>query len=177
LSTRAGKRTRNHGRLTGIGGVVNFPSSLLCGDLAEELAEILDTELEVRFPIGEHELRIGEPVASARDLQRYERLLVEKRRELSSPLGETQSRVPAAGRLEGDLIEQANADEEAELQIRLHQTDGRLLRAIEEALARIRQGTYGVCVVCKQSISKARLEAVPWARHCRECKERERSAT
>jgi DnaK suppressor protein len=119
---------------------------------------------------------IGEPVASARDLQRYERLLVEKRRELSSPLSETQSRVPAAGGLEGDLIEQANADEEAELQIRLHQTDGRLLRAIEEALARIRQGTYGVCAVCKQPVAKPRLEAVPWTRLCRECKEREHSA-
>jgi hypothetical protein len=34
---------------------------------------------------------IGEPVASARDLQRYERLLLEKRREMSSPQGEAQS--------------------------------------------------------------------------------------
>ena len=110
------------------------------------------------------------------DLQRYERLLVEKQRELLSALGEAQSPVPAAGGLEGDLIEQANADEEAELQIRLHQTDGRLLRAIEEAVARIRLGTYGVCEVSKQPISKTRLEAVPWARHCRECKEREHSA-
>ncbi len=117
-----------------------------------------------------------EPVPSATALQRYETLLREKRRELSTALGEGQPRVPAAGGLEGDLIDQANADEEAELQIRLHQTDGRLLRAIEEALARIRQGTYGVCVVCKQPISKARLEAVPWTHLCRECKERERSA-
>jgi DnaK suppressor protein len=110
------------------------------------------------------------------DLRRYEKLLVEKQRELSSPQGEAQSRVPAAGGLEGDLIEQANADEEAELQIRLHQTDGRLLRAIEEALTRIRQRTYGICVACKQPISKARLEAVPWTHLCRECKERERAA-
>ncbi len=109
------------------------------------------------------------------DLRRYHRLLLKKQRGLSSAPGEAQSRVPAAGGLEGDLIEQANADEEAELQIRLHQTDGRLLRAIEEALARIRQGTYGVCEVCKQPISNARLEAVPWARHCRECKEHEHS--
>src|SRR5467141_3835455 len=120
---------------------------------------------------------IGEPVARARDLQRYERLLVEKRRELSSALGEAQSRVPAAGGLEGDLVEQANADEEAEVQIRLHQTDGRLLRAIEEALARIRQGTYGICDACDQPISRARLDAVPWTHHCRECKEREQSNT
>ena len=115
-------------------------------------------------------------MASAKDLQRYRRLLLQKRRELSSAHGDAGARVPAAGGSEGDLVDQANADAEAELQIRLHQTDGRLLRAIEEALARIRQGTYGVCDVCNQPISKTRLEAVPWARHCRECKEREHSA-
>jgi len=71
------------------------------------------------------------------------------------------------------MIDQANADAEAELQIRLHRTDGRLARAIEEALDRMRQGTYEVCVVCKQPISKTRLEAVPWTHVCRECKERQ----
>ena len=117
-----------------------------------------------------------EPVPSARDLQRYKGLLLEKQRELSSVQGDAGVRVPAAGGLEGDLIDQANADAEAEFQIRLHQTDGRLLRAIEEALGRIRQGTFGVCQVCKQPISKARLEAVPWTHLCRECKEGGRSA-
>jgi len=122
------------------------------------------------------ELMVGEQVASARDLQRYKRLLLEKQRELSFVQDEAGARVPAAGGLEGDLIDQANADAEAELQICLHQTDARLLRAIEEALGRIRQGTFGVCQICKQPISKARLEAVPWTHLCRECKERERSA-
>jgi RNA polymerase-binding protein DksA len=75
--------------------------------------------------------------------------------------------------LGGDLIDHANAD--AELQIRLHETDSQLLRAIEEALVRIRQGTFGVCQVCNQPISKARLEAVPWTRLCLECKEGGRS--
>ena len=110
------------------------------------------------------------------DLPHFKRMLLEKRGELSSALGEAQSRVPAAGGWAGDVVDQANADAEAELQIHLHQTDGRLARAIEEALARIRQGTYGVCEVCKQPISKARLEAVPWTRLCLDCKERERSA-
>jgi len=119
---------------------------------------------------------IGEPVASARDLQRYKELLLEKQRELSSVQGDAAARVPPAGGLEGDLIDQVNADAEAELQIRLHQTDARLLRAIEEVLARIKQGTFGVCQVCKQLVSKARLGAVPWTRLCRECKEREHSA-
>jgi len=114
-------------------------------------------------------------VPRARDLQRYKGLLLEKQRELSVQ-DDAGARVPAASCLEGDLIDQANADAEAELQITLHQTDSRLLRAIEEALGRIRQGKFGVCQVCKQPISNARLEAVPWTHLCRECKERERSA-
>src|SRR5207302_2779786 len=87
------------------------------------------------------------------DLQRYKRLLLEKQRQLSSVQEDAGTRVPAAGGLQGDLIDQANADAETELQIRLHQTDGRLLRAIEEALARVRQGTYGICDACNQPIS------------------------
>ena len=118
----------------------------------------------------------GELVASTIDLQRYKELLLNKQRELSSVPDNAETRVPASGGLEGDLIDQANADAEAELQIRLHQTDARLLRAIEEALGRIREGTFGVCQICKQPVSKARLEAVPWTRLCRECKVRKHSA-
>jgi RNA polymerase-binding transcription factor DksA len=45
------------------------------------------------------------------------------------------------------------------------------MRAIEDALARINRGLFGVCEVGKLPISKARLEAVPWTRVCRDCKE------
>ena len=110
------------------------------------------------------------------DLQRYKKLLLEKQLELLSVKPDAEARVPAAGGSEGDLVDQANADAEAELQIRLHQADRHLLRAIEDALAGMRRGTYGVCAICEQPISKARLEAVPWARHCRHCKEQEHPA-
>ena len=110
---------------------------------------------------------------NARDLDRYKRILHEKQQEFSSATVEPAAPVPAAGIAQGDLIDQANADSEAELEIRLRRTDGRLLRAIEEALARIRNGTFGTCEQCGQRISKARLEAVPWTRLCRECKERQ----
>jgi hypothetical protein len=43
----------------------------------------------------------------------------------------------------GDLADQANADTEAGLYIRLHQTDVRLLRAIKEALARSSHQRWG----------------------------------
>jgi len=107
------------------------------------------------------------------DLKRYKTLLLEKQRELCCAQPDTQAMVPGAGGWKGDAIDQANAGAEAELHIRLHQTDGQLLRSIEEALTRVRRDTYGACGTCKQPISKARLEAVPWTRHCRECKERD----
>jgi DnaK suppressor protein len=111
-------------------------------------------------------------VMHARELNHFERLLLEKQHELLAPTEEAGFRVPAAGTSQGDSIDKANADAEAELQIRLHQTDGPLLRAIEEALARIKQEAFGVCGICGQQISKARLEAVPWTHLCRDCKER-----
>jgi DnaK suppressor protein len=114
-------------------------------------------------------------VMRAGDLERYKRLLLAKLDELSAARTGAESPVAAAGGFEGDLIDQANADAEAELQVRLHKSDARLLHAIEEALARIRRGTFGVCESCQQPISKARLEAVPWTHHCRNCKERVQS--
>lgn len=89
----------------------------------------------------------------AADLKRYQSLLLEKQRELANvrPLAETW--VPAAGGWEGGLVDQADADAEADLQIRLHQTHGRLSRAIEEALDRIRDGTYGLCLECNKPSS------------------------
>jgi DnaK suppressor protein len=110
-----------------------------------------------------------------RDLDRYKRVLVEKRDEISVTIAGAESPIPAAGGYRGDTVDQANANTEAELQIHLHQTDARLLRAIEEAIARIRDGTFGTCEICSNPISRARLEAVPWTRHCRDCKEREHS--
>ena len=107
-----------------------------------------------------------------KELQRYKRLLVEKRQELLS----AGAVIPAAGRVEGDPEEQATAEAEAELEIQLHRTDARLLRAVEEALGRINHSGYGVCETCKKPIAKVRLDAVPWARHCRHCKEQENSA-
>jgi DnaK suppressor protein len=108
-----------------------------------------------------------------RELDRYKRVLLANRGELSVRNAEAESLIPAAGGWEGDPVDQAAADVEAHLQIRLHETDGRLLRTIEEALNRIRQGTFGICEACHNAISRARLEAVPWTRLCRDCKERE----
>jgi RNA polymerase-binding transcription factor len=113
---------------------------------------------------------------NARDLQRYKRLLLAKLEELSVTQADATFLAAGAGGPMGDLADQANADAEADLHIRLHRSDAHLLRAIEDALARITQDRFGVCEMCSAPISKARLEAVPWTRLCRDCKEHEQSA-
>ena len=115
----------------------------------------------------------GEKIVNAADLQHYKRLLLAKLDELSTTRTDAAVPVIGAGVIRGDLIDQAAARTEADLQVRVHQSDAHLSRAIEEALARIRRETFGMCEACEQPISKARLEAVPWTRLCRECEERE----
>jgi DnaK suppressor protein len=44
------------------------------------------------------------------------------------------------------------------------------IREIDEALARLRLGSYGLCEACEAPISKARLEAIPYAGLCLACK-------
>ena len=111
-----------------------------------------------------------------RDLLRYKNLLLSKRQGLTT--GKTLvDLIPTAGELRGDPIDMARSETDAATLIQLHQTDGKLLRAIEDALTRIRHEEFGICEECGQPISTARLEAVPWARRCKDCKERQDSRT
>jgi len=106
------------------------------------------------------------------DLLRYKNLLLSRRQELSAGRSLAGS-ITAAGELGGDPVDMATSETGTATQIRLRQTDGKLLRAIEDALTRIRGEQFGICEECGQPISKVRLEAVPWTRWCRDCKERQ----
>ena len=46
------------------------------------------------------------------------------------------------------------------------------LREVDHALAKMENGTYGACERCGRPISEERLDALPWATLCIECKQR-----
>jgi DnaK suppressor protein len=51
------------------------------------------------------------------------------------------------------------------------------LQAIDDALARIEEGSYGVCESCESDVAEARLEALPFTRLCINCQaDREKEA-
>jgi len=56
-----------------------------------------------------------------------------------------------------------------------HQSDEnrRVLQLVGEALERVKNGTYGQCVECEEEVQQKRLDAVPWARHCIDCQEKQ----
>ena len=55
----------------------------------------------------------------------------------------------------------------------LEGNEERLLQAIDAALQRIEDGTYGICSKCGEAIPEERLEALPWTTVCIDCKRRE----
>ena len=76
---------------------------------------------------------------------------------------------------QGDMADQASGNNEVHIQLKLKQTDAKILQAIEEALARVDKGAYGVCRDCGEPIAEARLKAIPWTRVCITCKEKQNS--
>ena len=60
-----------------------------------------------------------------------------------------------------------------ELDYSLEENEERLLAAIDAALERIDEGTYGMCNTCGQPIGEERLEALPWTTQCIDCKRKE----
>lgn len=68
-----------------------------------------------------------------------------------------------------DFAEQAVEVENNEVVERLDEDAKIDLANIKKALARIEDGSYGICVECNNNISEARLDAIPQADRCIDC--------
>ena len=117
----------------------------------------------------------GHPILSAADTDHFKDLLLAKRREILNNVSEMEggtlrkSRQDATGDLSSMPLHMADLGTdtyEQEFSLGLMDSERRLLIEIDEALHRVSEGTYGVCEGTGQPISRARLEAQPWARYC-----------
>jgi len=108
-----------------------------------------------------------------------QRLLDERRRvqealdyiheENRSQLEDDREEIPSDNH-PGDM---ATSTFDRELDATLEGNEERLLQAIDAALQRIEDGTYGICQSCGEPIAPERLEALPWTTRCIDCKRRE----
>lgn len=107
-----------------------------------------------------------------------QRMLLGKRQEimreiegnLGQSLTEDQQRRLESAR---DVGDQALMDLDRELGISLMEMRNRKRQAIDEALTRLNEGTYGICAECGIEVSEKRLEAVPFAKLCVQCQSRQ----
>ena len=110
------------------------------------------------------------------DVQIFKAALIKKRTEILGTGGIKPLQASMENNTrQGDMADQASGNNEVHIQLKLKQTDAKILQAIEEALARIDKGTYGVCRDCGEQIAEPRLHAIPWTRVCISCKEKQNS--
>ena len=126
----------------------------------------------------------AQPVTS-KDFQEFEQRLLEERGRVLKEMGHYENTVlkvnqrESAGDLSGYSFHMADVGTDAmerEKAFQLASAEGRILLEINEALRRMARGEYGVCESCTNPILRARLEAMPTARLCLPCKEKEERA-
>jgi len=75
--------------------------------------------------------------------------------------------------IDNHLAETATITLDREIDYSLEESATRALSAIDAALERIEEGSYGLCRSCGRQIAPERLEAIPYATLCIECKRKE----
>ena len=113
------------------------------------------------------------------DLDYFKNLLMEKKSQANADLNELERQSRSDHALESSddrsayslhMADRGTDAMEREKTMLFAQREGAYLDYVDEALERVADGTYGSCRVCNGEIGRARLEAVPTATQCIDCK-------
>jgi DnaK suppressor protein len=115
---------------------------------------------------------------SAIDVSHFRDLLLDMRKEVTDaieglrPEGSIEDEtdeIPS----DNHLADAASITYDRELDFSLEENSEQVLKAIDASLQRINDGTYGICGNCGRQISPERLEALPYAELCIDCKRKQ----
>jgi RNA polymerase-binding protein DksA len=112
------------------------------------------------------------------ELEGFKKIILEKRKEILEELESLKSTMMdvTTGQYEIENstyslhMEQGTDAMEREKTFLFASREGKFLNYLDDALKRIEQGTYGFCTECGNLIDRERLEAVPHAHQCIDCK-------
>ncbi len=111
------------------------------------------------------------------DTERFRTLLLEERGRVEHALRYLHNENPGTitegeeeETFDNHLGDAATITFNREMDYSLEDNAGHVLAAIDEALKRIEEGTFGTCARCGKPIAEARLEAMPYATKCIDCK-------
>lgn len=107
----------------------------------------------------------------------FERRLVDERRRLAGAarylhrenpgsMEDELGEISGGGAGDNHLADMATVTYDRELDQGLEEGVQQTVEQIDAALARIKDGTFGVCEVCGKPIAPERLQAIPWALRC-----------
>jgi len=120
---------------------------------------------------------------NAIETDRFREALLEERKRVAAAIQNLHDENPGtlaedAGEetaYDNHLADTATETYDRELDYTLEENSEHVLAAIDAALKRIDEGTYGICTNCGKQIARERLEALPWATLCIDCqRDRER---
>lgn len=109
-------------------------------------------------------------MASSKEWEEQKKILLEKRNYLLKKISRKKSDENSASELgHGDDLDKAAASRDQEIGYMLSNRERDELKAIDDVLKKIEEGTYGICEMCEKKIAKKRLMALPLTPYCRDC--------
>ncbi|HEX8816812.1 MAG TPA: TraR/DksA family transcriptional regulator [Terriglobales bacterium] len=107
-------------------------------------------------------------------IEYFKKRLETRQHDLSRAVSRTQQdgRTADEDSAAADIADRAASSYTKEFLFSQSNNERQLLQMVENALSRIREGSFGECIACGKEINSKRLEAVPWTRHCIECQEK-----
>ena len=115
---------------------------------------------------------------SALDTGHYRDLLLDRRKQVTDALeglqaGDLALEEESVDTPSDHLADAASITYDRELEFTLEENSEHVVEAIDAALRRILEGSYGLCQNCGEPISPERLEALPYAELCIDCKRKQ----
>ena len=107
---------------------------------------------------------------NARQLTHFRKMLEEMKRELSQDIDRTVHTMQDEATIFADPNDRATQESDMSLELRNRDRERKLIKKIDETIARIVAKDYGYCDSCGVEIGLKRLEARPTATLCIDCK-------
>jgi len=103
----------------------------------------------------------------------YKKKLEAKREELMRMMATAEQEAIAADDATQDIADKAANSYTKEFLFSQSNNERFILNLVDEALKRVKNGGFGLCVQCQAEIQQKRIDAVPWTRHCISCQEKQ----
>ncbi|OGA40828.1 MAG: RNA polymerase-binding protein DksA [Betaproteobacteria bacterium RIFCSPLOWO2_12_FULL_62_13] len=126
------------------------------------------TELHKTFPA--YKPKGKEDYMNQRQLAHFRKMLEEIKRDLSQDIDRTVHTMQDEATIFADPNDRASQESDMSLELRNRDRERKLIKKIDETIARIDSGDYGYCESCGVEIGLKRLEARPTATLCIDCK-------